>query len=128
MIALHFVQRLLRSVGDELWGVVSARHHEYRTPFSDRMEAAYSQEPLSHIYDRLDGRRLRCFVDDGPALNQMYAQVVEAQGPYQTSCFCPATRFAGLKGSLLAVVEDIAGRGLGDFRKEIEDVLVLVTG
>ena len=27
---------------------------------------------------------------------------------YQTSCFCPATRFAGLKGSSLLVVADMA--------------------
>jgi hypothetical protein len=32
---------------------------------------------------------------------------------YQTSCFCPATRLAGRKGSCLAVVEDIARKPKG---------------
>lgn len=39
---------------------------------------------------------------------------------YQTSCFCPATRFAGLKGSSLLVVADMARCGrdqlVGHFR------------
>jgi hypothetical protein len=31
---------------------------------------------------------------------------------YQTSCFCPATLFAGLKGSSLLVVADMARSGV----------------
>ncbi len=40
------------------------------------------------------------------------SEVIEDEATHQTSCFCPATRAAGLKGSSRRVVADMVRSGV----------------
>lgn len=81
-----------------------------------RVRNQHVQEPLSHVHDWLNRRCSRGFIDNWPVwrsvslhrhlkLTALY--IANTHLTYQTSCLCPATLLAGLKGSLLTVVEDM---------------------
>lgn len=70
-----------------------------------------SQETLTHVHDWLNWRRGSRLIDDRPATSSfrtMYPIPYLLRSSYQTSCRCPATLFAGRKGSGRAAVADIA--------------------
>jgi hypothetical protein len=67
--------------------------------------ASYSQEPLAHIYDRLNRRGTRRLIDHGPEpqISSLGFNSIPLADTDHTSCFWLATRLAGRKGSLIAV-------------------------
>ena len=76
-------------------------------PFHSMLfRAAYSLETLAHVYDWLNRGCIRCLVNDRPRiiLSITSRNCSKTICMYQTSCFCPATRFAGVNGSCLTIV------------------------
>jgi hypothetical protein len=70
---------------------------------------AHSQETLAHVHDGLDRGGGGGLIDDGPGARLNHTSMASlGQISYQTSCRCPATLAAGLKGSARAAVADIA--------------------
>ena len=65
-----------------------------------------SQEALTHVYNGLNWRSRCRFIDDRP-LNLLTILRLSRTvfSTYHTSCFCPATLAAGLKGSSLMADE-----------------------
>ena len=69
LIAINFIQSFLGSIENEFGRIVSTvgRLNELNSAMiSFEVNAAYLQETLAHIDDRLDGGRCGSFVDDGP--------------------------------------------------------------
>lgn len=106
LIAVHFVQGLFCRINDELGRIITTwAFIQLLLPLIRR--CMYLQKTLAHIDYGLDRRSGRSFIDNGPrALLSLDKNQLMAAS-YQTSCFCPATLFAGRKGSLRAAVEDI---------------------
>lgn len=70
-----------------------------------------SKETLAHVDDGFDRRSRSGFVHNSPAGISLGIRKPD-NTPYQTSCLCPATLAAGLKGSSRLVVADMVRRGV----------------
>lgn len=100
LVALHPVQGLLRGVDRKLWGVIATTQatisYLHCTPADISLQKA-----LTHVHNRLNGGSRSGFVDDGPG-RESVRQCADKplwRVTHQTSCRCPATLFAGRKGS-----------------------------
>ena len=77
-----------------------------------------TEESLAHVYNRLDWWLFRRFIDNGPSVWLSFSRYVQIKWQsHQTSCRCPDTLLAGLKGSFTMVeaentrCEDVAWSG-----------------